>query len=513
MSRTRLVGAISLGTATILAVGTLLAVDDATTATPAHATGLSVTLAWQHNLPDGSPVLLGGAGVGDLDGQGPSVIVGDRNGYVYAFHTSDGSSVSGFPYHADAGVESTPSVSGSGSSARIYIGVGTSAAPSAGGYLKLSNTGSKMWEVKPYLLPGNRGGTRGIMSSLAVGSLQSDTDVIGGSMGQQQIAINSGTGKALPGFPWLQADTNFSTPALGIINGSSHDQIVEGGDSTKGVADYYQYQNGGHIRILKPTGDQGQRYQNGGLTCQYNTNEVVQSSPAVGNLLNGGYSLGIVVGTGTFYKGVSDANKFIAINTSCQLQWKTTLDGSTQTSPALADVDGNPATSPDVVVESGAGTLYDLNGMTGAVRWSIPFGGGSQSSPTTFQDPFGAWQDIVATTGGGTYLVNGLTHSYTQISSLRTLSAATETLDPDGRIGITITGFSGNTGIVQHYTVNGSYPPPTTINTPGSWPMFHRDPQLDGWAADLPVAPKPPLSTTPHNAPAYQQPASAKRTI
>lgn len=491
---------------------TALAYGAATTTTPASATDLSVTLQWQRSLPDGSPIVLGGAGVGDLDGEGPSVIVGDKNGYIYAFHASDGSSVWSNPYHADGGVFSTPSVSGAGSTARIYVGVGSSAAPSAGGYLKLSNTGAKMWELKPYLLPGNRGGTRGIMSSLAVGPIQSDTDVVGGAMGQQQLAINASTGKVLSGFPWLMADTNFSTPALGSLNGSTHDYIIEGGDSTKGVADYYQYQNGGHIRVLRSTGNAGQPYQNGGLSCQYNSNEVVQSSPAVGNFLDDGNAMGIVVGTGTFYKGASDENTFIAVNTSCQLQWKRTLDGSTQTSPALADVDGNPLTSPDVVVESGAGTLYDLNGMTGAVRWSIPFGSSSQSSPTTFQDPFGPWQDIVATTGGGTYLVNGLTHSYTQISSLHTASAATETIDPDGRIGITIVGYSGNTGIVQHFTVDGSYAAPLTIDTAGSWPMFHRDPQLDGWAADLPTAPRPPLSTTPHTNPAYQQPATARRT-
>jgi hypothetical protein len=486
-SRTRFARAISLSTATALLALTALVFGEGATTPSARADDAAVTLQWQKTLTTGSAAILGGAGVGNLDGNGPALIVGDRAGWVFALHT-DGSTVPGFPYKADGGIESTPAVSGSNTGARIYIGVGTSSKPSAGGYLKLSNRGKALWEAKTYLLPGKRGGTRGVMGSLAVGPIQTASDVVGGAMGQMQLAIATATGKTLPGFPWLEADTNFSSPALAPLYGSRQDHIIEGGDSTKGVAGTNHYVNGGHIRILRPTGSKGYKHANDGLSCQYNTNQVVQSSPAVGNFLSNGKTIGIVVGTGTYYKSQSDTNDIIAVNTACKLQWKTKLDGNTLPSPALADVDGIPSTSPDVVTESGAGTLYVLNGTTGAVRWAIPFGGGAQGSVTTFKDPSGNFQDIVVPTGGGVYLVNGLTHSYTKISSLHAASPTTETVDADGRIGITVVGYnSGNTGVIQHFTVNGYYPSPSTIATPGAWPMFHHDPQLDGYVSDLPV--------------------------
>ena len=40
----------------------------------------------------------------------------------------------------------------------------------------------------------------------------------------------------LPGFPWFQADSNFTTPALGDVYGNGRTDIVEGGDSSAGSA-------------------------------------------------------------------------------------------------------------------------------------------------------------------------------------------------------------------------------------------------------------------------------------
>jgi hypothetical protein len=459
---------------------------ESSTATAANTDPPAVTLAWQKTLTPKAGILLGGAGVANLDGHGTDLVFGDRAGKVWAFTTA-GATVAGWPYQADGAIESTPATSGSGSTARVYIGVGASDKPSKGGYLKLSGAGKALWEARTYLLPGNRGGTRGVMASLALGPIQSSMDVVGGAMGQEQLAINTGTGHTLNGFPWLQADTNFSSPALADLHNTGHDYIIEGGDSTKGIAGGSTYTNGGHIRVLRYTGHAGGKYQNSGLSCQYNTNQVVQSSPAVGNFLDGGATVGIVAGTGTYFKGASNTNQVIAITTSCALRWKTTLDGNSLPSPALADVDGDPSSSPDVVTESGAGTLYVLSGTTGSVRWKIPFGGGASGSPTTFKDPTGNYQDIVVPTGNGVYLVNGLSHQYTKISSLHAESPETITADADGKIGITVLGYNGgSTGTIEHYTVNGTANV-STVQTPGSWPMFHHDPQLTGYVTDLPV--------------------------
>ena len=58
------------------------------------------------------------------------------------------------------------------------------------------------------------------------------------------------------------------------------------------------YTAGGHLRVLGPGGN---------LICDHDTNQTVDSSPAVGNFLAGGQT-GIAFGTGSFYAGASDSN-------------------------------------------------------------------------------------------------------------------------------------------------------------------------------------------------------------
>ena len=69
---------------------------------------------------------------------------------------------------------------------------------------------------------------------------------------------------------------------------------MEGGDSSAGLAYGITYTPGGHLRVLGPGGN---------LICDHDTNQTVDSSPAVGNFLAGG-QVGIAFGTGTYYGGV-----------------------------------------------------------------------------------------------------------------------------------------------------------------------------------------------------------------
>jgi hypothetical protein len=108
-------------------------------ATPAGAApaphALGISLAWQQVLPDaGAPIAQSSPNVATLDGGGPSVVVGDRAGGVYAFHLSDGSGVAGWPVHLGAPVDSTPSASPDGSGTDyVYVGTGNAAHPTTGG--------------------------------------------------------------------------------------------------------------------------------------------------------------------------------------------------------------------------------------------------------------------------------------------------------------------------------------------------------------------------------------------
>lgn len=475
--RHRAVAVSVLALAAALIVPTL-----ATTGASAVTTDGPFTLKWSHSMTPGKPVWFGSPGVADLDGHGLDVIVGDVAGKVHAFNASTGASVRGFPYSIKGAVKvmSTPSTTGSGSMASIYLGIGSSNAPTKGGYLALTSSGTKKWYRQPSLLPGGKGGTRGVMSSLSVGDIHTGSDVIGGSMGQMQDAIQTRTGKVISGFPWLQADTNFSTPALADYRNVGKDYIIEGGDSTAGRSYSQTYKNGGHIRILHASGNAGKSAPNAGLVCQANTNQVVQSSPAVGNFLANG-KFGVVVGTGGYYKNASDTNRIIAINSSCKRIWSNVLDGSSLPSPALADVDGNG--SLDVVTISGKGTVYAFKGTNGALIWKKTLAHGTDGAVTTFTSPDGPWQDILAPTGQGVYLLDGRTGAQIQkISDFRLRSSATVTRDASGEIGITIAGAKGDsTGIIEHYVYTGSNV--STVQDAGAWPMFHHDPQLTGYSA------------------------------
>jgi hypothetical protein len=448
-------------------------------------------VAWEQSFANKyASITTGSAGVGVLDDQGISLIVGTTSGHAIALHATDGSYVDGWPYSTGGtSIDSTPSVSGSGETAQVYFGVGTSSAPSKGGYLALKANGTRAWYKRPHLLPSSSSSYRGVMSSLAVGNLQTGTDIVGGSMGQMQLAMRSTDGATLKGFPWLQADTNFSTPAVAkLFAGNARDYIIEGGDSTAGVSYYSTYKRGGHIRILRPNGWYGYPYKNRGLVCQYNTNQVVQSSPAVGPFLAGGAN-GIVVGTGKFYSNASDTNKVIAIDTACKKKWSKTLDDRTLTSPALADVEGNGTL--DVVMMSNAATVYALNGADGTELWKTDLPDVATGSPTTFRAPGGDFQYIVAPTKHAVKILDGRTGEvvYTLADDMTIRSAVTMTADPDGTLGLTVAGAhstsAGNRAFVRHYTFVGSSV--TTVQTPGAWPMFHHDPQLTGYAKEFEI--------------------------
>jgi hypothetical protein len=315
---------------------------------------------------------------------------------------------------------------------------------------------------------------------MTIGALQTGADVISGSLGQEQYAMVGSTGRVLTGFPWFQADSNFSTAAVADPSHVGHDLIIEGGDSSAGLAYGYRYANGGHLRILLRLGNY-RAAPHGGLRCQYNTTQVVQSSPAVGRFLAGN-AVGIAVGTGTYWPGASDTNKVLAVDTACRLRWRASLDGPTVSSPALANTFGNGRL---YIVQAtrkspSSGTLYVLDGATGRRMWSAAVPGGVYGGVTT-ADLGGGYQDIIVPTPTGVYVYDGKSGARvgTVETGIAVQSTALVTADPNGRIGITIGGYNAhNQGVVAHYQLEGSRG--SRVNVPGAWPMFHHDPHLSG---------------------------------
>jgi len=443
----------------------------------AAASGLSINQTWSVVLPDqGNAIVFSSPNLATLS-NGPDVVVGDRGGHLWALNLSNGSGVPGWPYNTPNPIDSSPSVARAPGSNldEVFTGLGQVGVSSAGGYQAVNPDGSSRWWVGT---PGNFP----VTSGMAVGYLQGDADVVGSSLSQEEYAMDANSGAVLNGFPWFQADSSFSTPALADLYGDGRTEIIEGGDSTAGNAYGVQYQNGGHLRILSPTGNAGTGAPAGGLICQYNTDQNVMSSPAVGNFLAGG-GTGITFGTGTFYGGASTTDDIMAVDANCNLVWSTKLDGYTSSSPALADVLGNGGLQ---VVEgtnngSGGGSVWVLNGNNGAPVWHTAAAGMVIGSVVTADLTGGGYQDVIVPTTAGVQVFDGKSGALvtTLGSGMAFQNSPLVTDDPNGTIGITVAGYNGtNNGEVVHYEVAGSNG--NTVNEVGAWPQFHHDPALSG---------------------------------
>ena len=452
--------------------------------TPASASALSISQTWAVPIADSPGVIAGSSPIiATLDGGGPAAVVGDRSGRIYALHLTNGSEVAGWPTNAGTAIDSPPS----NISNTIFVGEGK-AGVTGGGMAAFGPSGQQIW-----FHPVN--GNAGVDSGLTVGNLQGQSDVMSGSLSQFATALDAGSGTTLAGFPFWNADSDFTTPVIADLYSNNAQEIVEGGDSTGNPALKDEWGNtftdGGHIRVLSSTA---------APICEYNTNQVVQSSPAVGEFLSGN-QVGIVAGTGSFYAGVSNTDQLVGLNSHCALQWATTLDGVTTSSPALVDALGNGLLQVAEGTNSGgagpSGSVYLINGANGSVIWRTPALGALIGSVVSV-DLQGGYQDIVAATTGGIEIFDGKTGAVVWTALQGSLAFQNSPLvaqDPNGTIGITVAGYNGSGSEVVHYEVAGSIGARAT--EAGSWPMFHHDPQLTGDAG------------TP--APIIQVPCSAPR--
>ncbi len=464
--------------------------------------GLDFVKVWSRALPDaGHPVALSSPNLATLGGV-PAVVVGDRAGYVYAFSLAGGRTVPGWPASTGgAPVDSTPSVAALGGNPgndTVFVGTGNSSTPHQGGYEAFNPNGARRWYVAVKNPSSDRaaGATSAVTASLAVGDLQGGVDVVAPSVGQEEYALAAASGSVLAGFPWFSADSGFSTPALADLYDNARMDIVEGGDQTAGLAYGVEYTQGGHMRVLAPTGNEGTGSPTGGLDCEANPNVGVESSPAVGGFLAGG-ATGIVVGTGTTFKG-SDTDKVLAFDTHCHIVWQAELGGMTESSPALADVGGRGTLA---VLEGtdggpGGGSVYALDAASGAVIWSRPVGPVHGGVVTA--DLGQGHQDVIVASTAGAEVLAGpdgrVLATLERGVGLQNSPLVTD--DPDGKIGVTVAGYNGhNQGELEHFELAGSNG--SSVAAAGAWPMFHHDPQLTGDAGAAQPAGRPALPLAP----------------
>ncbi len=466
---------VTLATLGVAGLATVAAPARPAPAAPPSARALAASLVWQQSLPDaGSPIGQSSPSIATLDGGGPSVVVGDRAGNLWAFHLADGSGTPGWPAHTGAPIDSTPSATPDGAGTEsVFVGGGNAAQPRVGGYYAFSHNGAQLWGRNAQ----DPNGLYGVQASMSVGVLNGVNAVVAPSLGQEEYAFDAATGAVLPGWPFFTADSGFTTPALADLYGNGQTEVVEGGDSTQGLANGVNYTNGGHLRVLGPGGN---------LICDHDTNQTVDSSPAVGNFLAGGQT-GIAFGTGSFYPGASDSNTLFGSDSHCNIVWQTNLGGNTMSSPAIGDLEGDGNVQVVEGVDTGSsGLVWAINGANGAAMpgWPQTTPGRIIGGVVTADLTGGGYNDVLVPTTAGLVIYDGRSAQVVATLGAGTVGLQNSPLvsiDPNGTIGITIAGYNaGNAGLIQHYELPG-----TAGHSLGkrSWPMFHQNPQLTGWIA------------------------------
>ncbi len=488
----RMVGAAAMTAAVLAGTGA----RPATAQVSLSASSFVQTWSAGFNQDQGGPIAQSSPMVATLDGGGPAVVVGDRSGYVYALHLSNGSPVAGWPVHEASPIDSTPSVApaGGGPLDDVFLGSGDAGDPGVGGYESFAPDGALRWSTELANPPADASPAYGVQASLTVARLQGGTGVFAGSLGQEAGAFRASDGSVLPGWPFFTADSDFSTAAVADLYGTGHPDLIVGGASTAGAALGQDYPNGGHLRILS---------DRGALICHYDTNQEVDSSPAVGAFLPGGQT-GIVVGTGTYWPGASDTDVLAAFDNRCRRVWSDRLDGSTSSSPALAAVEGNGRLQIVEGTDTGSGgSVWVLDAASGSVLWHRPVSGRVIGSVVTADLTGGGYQDLLVPTTHGVDVLDGRSGTLiTVLSQGGYQNAPLVTDDPNGTVGITIAGYNGaNVGVVFHYEIPGS--DGALAVGPGSWPMFHHDPQLTGVAPTAPPAPVAPCQAPAASMPGY----------
>lgn len=452
-------------------------------------------LVWTASFPrDRLPFALSSPVVAQLP-RGPAAVVGDRSGHVFAVYLApraNGESTVAWSVttrgpHGPVGVDSSPSTR----DGIVFFGIGWAGERGVGGYEAINPNGSRRWfrlAVNPVTDP-----TRdaGVAAGLTVGVLQSQIAVVGPSLGQRTYVLNASSGALLRGFPWFQADTEYSTAAVADVEGNGQNQIIEGGNTTAGISYGTRYSDGGEIRILSEGGrSRNLRHPGSGLYCQYRTDQGIDSSPAVGDIFGG--RPGIVVGTSAERAHKKTTDDVIAINASCRLVWETRLDGVTLSSPALADLLGNG--SLQVVEGTESGSVYCLDAANGAIYWKTRVRGAVIGGVVT-ADLGQGHQDLVVPTTTGAFILDGRTGVVvaTLENDVGLQNSPLVTDDPNGTIGITVAGYSGSRGsqhaVIEHFEIVGSSG--ADVNAIGTWPEFHHDPELSG-NAGLAVAASAP---------------------
>jgi len=465
----------------------------------------------------------------NLDGSGPSVVVGSRDsGQVFAVHLADGSAVPGWPVQAGFAVDSSPTVIPDPSNdglddVVVDAGDVTTGPPPSfnidqGGVADFAPNGAVRWRRDlPDAFDGF-GQDPAVYASPAVADTTGSgrPSVVAAGVSLSQYGVDARSGATDVGWPRKTADSTFSTAAIADLNGGTVPVIVAGSDSSAGPGALYDW-NGGVVRAEDGTGH---------VLWVHRSDEVVTSSPAVGNLTGNGDK--VVFGHGRYWadrEPTHDASTVTALNADGTVDWQTGLSGYTPASPALGDLTGNgqlDVAEPTWMASGqsdGGGQVYGLD-PHGNELWppvAQTFVSGVAGNPA---DIYGGvaiatlspgQNDIVFGSTYGWNIIDGKTGNLLlpqptttgdnvdgefvnfdgTVANLNIQGTPLVTPDPVSGLDVVVAGTyapsdpSGDRGFVAVYQVQNA---PAGGTGAGTWPMFHHD------AAHTGAANAPPLS-------------------
>jgi FG-GAP-like repeat/FG-GAP repeat len=424
--------------------------------------------------------------IADVNGDGvPEIVVGHQDGYVRVLNPATGASLAHWPRPAivsgstPTAIDSSPAVADLDHNGRKEIIVTTGSTwvrNQQGGLVVFNADGSTRCRMRT-IDNGNiwdgglsrDGYADGNYSSPAVGDVNGDgyPDIVWGSFDERVHAVDRFCHE-LPGFPFMVGDSIWSSPALADVTGAGRMDILIGGDQTAGGQ--YAHQ-GGEFLALAWTGSGVKQL------WRHDTNDTVWSSPALGDI-DGDGRLDVVVGVGDYWHG-SDHTKVFAWHAddgSALGGWPINTGGSTMPSPALGDVTGDGV--PEVAITSWDGVLRVFRG-NGQLLWqrALPAGshpgGPIEASPIVADMNGDGRNDIGVGNNWGFFVLDGA--SGRQLAAL-----GIESYEAAGAVGnfgahgwkLVVAGF--NTPL--HTTTIQAFAIPKPGVTP-PWPMFHQSAQ------------------------------------
>lgn len=466
-------------------------------------------------------VTYGKALVVDLDNTGgpQEIVVGTDQGRLLVFN-SDGTIRAGWSPSGQgmpSEISSSPAAGQLDGDTPLEIVVGcgspnTAVGPQWGQVAAFDANGTELWRFNGTLdrVEGPNGFPDAVWSTPALGDLDNDNldDVVFGSFDQRLYALKGTNATHLPGWPIELRETIFSSPALADLDGNGTFEIVIGAD-VHAEGPPYNTPTGGALWVFRRNGTQFPGFPR---FIDYG----IGSSPAVGDITGDGCPE-IVVGTAFPFPLDTTVGRQLhawSRDGSIPSGWPMALVGHPHTSPALANLDADPALEVVATVTNASqGWVYGIDG-NGTTLGTFPLRPVTNNvDADSLQEPivvrFGtATTDPSIFVGGLVFEVGHVSKTGVQLSDDRrpppagpgvvfyetnrqVFGPAAGTLDGPGTL--VLVGASGR--IATDPDDLGIYA--WDLGTPNGtqpWPMFRQGPKRQGTAPSTtgcPV-PKPP---------------------